>query len=73
MTHMAQELDKEHRRLTEQEQHLKIEYSSQEKDSDMLIKQIIFYKKQQRNLKNEHENLKTEVEQNRKEEEHTDR
>ena len=39
----------------------------------MLIKQIIFYKKQQRNLKNEHESLKTEVEQNRKEEEHTDR
>ena len=43
MTHMAQELDKEHRRLQEQQQHLKIEYSSQESDGDLLIKQIIFY------------------------------
>ena len=45
MTHMAQELDREHRRLQEQEQHLKIEFSSQEKDADLLIKQIIHYKK----------------------------
>jgi len=48
MTHMAQELDREHRRLQEQEQYLKIEFSSQEKDADLLIKQIIYYKKQQR-------------------------
>ena len=38
MTHMAQELDREHRKLQEQEQHLKIEYSSQEKDSELLVK-----------------------------------
>ena len=73
MTHMAQELDKEHRKLEEQQQHLKIEYSSQEKDSDILIKQIIFYKKQHRTLRHEHDKAKAEVEQNRREEEQTDR
>ena len=39
----------------------------------MLIKQIIFYKKQHRTIKNEHDKVKAEVEKNRKEEEHTDR
>ncbi len=42
---MAQDLDKEHRKLKNQEQRLKIQYSSQEKDHELLIKQIIYFKK----------------------------
>ena len=45
MTHMAQQLDKEHRKLKKQEQKLKIQYSSQANDSDLLLKQILYYKK----------------------------
>lgn len=62
MTHMAQQLDKEHRRLTDQQQKLKIQYSSQEKDSDLLLKQIIYYKKQHKQIKEEHIRMKEEVE-----------
>ena len=42
---MAQQLDKEHRKLKNQEQKLKIQYESQSKDSELLLKQIIYYKK----------------------------
>ncbi len=45
ITKMAQDLDKEHRKLKNQEQRLKIQYSSQEKDHELLIKQIIYLKK----------------------------
>ena len=38
MTHCAQQLDKEHRRLKKQEQWLKIQYSSQEEDYGILMK-----------------------------------
>ena len=73
MTHMAQTLDKEHRRLTNQEQRLKIQFSSQEKDSDLLIKQIVYFKKQHKQMKEEQQQLKEEVEKNKKEEEQIDR
>ena len=39
----------------------------------MLLKQIIYYKKQHKQIKEEHSRLKEEVEQNQKEEEQTDR
>ena len=48
MTNLAQELDLTNRQLKEEEQQVRIEYSSQEKDSALLIKQILFYKKQQK-------------------------
>ena len=45
MTQMAQELDNKHRDLEEKQKHLKIEYVSQEQDANLLIKQILFYRK----------------------------
>lgn len=45
MTHMAQELDNRHRDLEERSQQLKIEYISQESDANLLIKQILYYRK----------------------------
>ena len=66
-------MDKEHRRLKNQEQRLKIQYESQSKDSDLLLKQIIYYKKQHKQIKEEHARVKDELEKNQKEEEATDR
>lgn len=73
MTHMAQHLDKEHRRLTDQQQKLKIQYSSQENDKDLLLKQIIYYKKQHKQIKEEHARMKEELDRQTKEEEETAR
>ena len=58
MTHCAQQLDKEHRKLKKQEQWLKIQYSSQEEDQELLTKQILYYKKQNKTIKEEHSRLK---------------
>ena len=44
MTKVAQDLDKENRKLKEQEQELKIEFESQKGDDDLLLKQIIYHK-----------------------------
>ena len=50
MTLMAQELDEKHRILEDREQELKIEFASQEEDGSLLIKQILLFKRQQRQL-----------------------
>ena len=47
MTLMAQRLDKQNRKLKDEELNLKIEFYSQDKDSDLLCKQLLYYKKQQ--------------------------
>ena len=73
MTHCAQQLDKEHRRLKNQEQWLKIQYSSQEEDYELLMKQILYYRKQNKTIKEQHGNLKDSIETYKKEEEETDR
>ena len=73
MTHMAQQLDKEHRKLKKQEQKLKIQYSSQANDSDLLLKQIVYYRKQHKQIKEEHSRIKEELEKIQNEEEETDR
>lgn len=73
ITKMAQDLDKEHRKLKNQEQRLKIQYSSQEKDHELLIKQIIYFKKQQKSMKEDLLRTKEEIEKNKKEEEQQDR
>lgn len=70
---MAHGLDKSNRKLKENEQQLRIEFSSQENDSTLLIKQIIYYQRQEKALKAEHGRVKTEVENNRNEEAKTDR
>jgi len=62
MTSAAQVLDQKHRVLEDREQELKIQFSSQEEDYKLLIKQNIFYKKQERQLREMLNKSKKEVE-----------
>lgn len=51
MTQIAQRIDDENRALMKKNAELKIEYLSQENDRDMLMKQLIFQKKESQRLK----------------------
>lgn len=67
MTAMAQELDDEHQKLKDAVKDLQIKESSQSSDSDLLIKQILYYKRQHKTLAEVHSKLKLEVEKTRRE------
>ena len=45
MTQVAQKIDDDNRVLMKKYQELKIQYLSQENDSDLLLRQIIYHKK----------------------------
>jgi len=51
MTQVAQDVDDKNRHLTKQNQELKIQYLSQENDRDILIRQLIFQKKESAKLR----------------------
>lgn len=70
---MAQELDNRHRDLEERSQQLKIEYISQESDANLLIKQILYYRKLQRQLEETKAKFKAQVEENKRDDELQDR
>ena len=46
MTQIAQKIDNENRELIKRNAELKIEFKSQENDRELLLKQIIFQKKE---------------------------
>ena len=46
MTNMAQEIDDQNKKLMTKNQDLLIQFKSQDADRDLLLKQIIYYKKQ---------------------------
>ena len=73
MTDCAQKLDKQHQKLEERATELKIENASQENDYTLLMKQLIYYRKQQKQIKEEHTRIKAELDKFKKEEEQTDR
>ena len=58
MTQIAQRIDDENRALMKRNAELKIEYLSQENDRDLLLKQLIFQKKESQKLKQHAEELK---------------
>lgn len=58
MTQIAQRIDDENRALMKKNAELKIEYLSQENDRDLLLKQLIFQKKESQKLKQHAEELK---------------
>ena len=62
MTQVAQKIDEDNRVLMKKYQELKIQYLSQENDSDLLIKQNIYHKKQNQKIREAHQKLKVEAE-----------
>jgi hypothetical protein len=58
MTQIAQRIDDENRALMKKNAELNIEYLSQENDHGILLKQLLFQKKEGQRLKQEHESLK---------------
>lgn len=61
MTECAEKTDKEKQILLKKWDQLKIELKSQEDDHDMLMKQIIVFKKQESKLNEQHAELKQRV------------
>jgi len=58
MTQIAQRIDDENRALMKKNAELKIEYLSQENDRDLLLKQLIYQKKESQRLKTQADILK---------------
>lgn len=58
MTQIAQRIDDENRALMKKNAELKIEYLSQENDRDLLLKQLIFQKKESQRLRMQADILK---------------
>lgn len=58
MTQIAQKIDDENRALMKKNAELKIEYLSQENDRDLLLKQLIFQKKESQRIKTQADILK---------------
>ena len=58
MTQIAQKIDNENRELIKRNAELKIEFKSQENDRELLLKQIIFQKKENQKLKEELDRVK---------------
>ena len=63
MTQVAQDVDNKNRKLTADNQELKIQYLSQENDRDILIRQLIFQKKESAKMRETHMKLKKQVDQ----------
>lgn len=63
MTTMAQKIDDDNRKLMKKNGELKIQYLSQMDDRDLLLKQIIFHKKENQSIKQRHAEMKAKVEQ----------
>ena len=70
MSQMAQKIDEDNQILMKKNQELKIQYLSQENDRELLLQQIIHYKKESQKIKEQHEALKRKVEEARSEERH---
>lgn len=63
MTQVAQKIDDDNRVLMKKNQELKIQYLSQENDRDLLIRQLIFHKKENQRIRETHAKMKKQVEQ----------
>ena len=72
MSQMAQKIDEDNQILMKKNQELKIQYLSQENDRELLLKQIIYYKKESQKVKEQHDSLKRKVEEARSEERQQD-
>lgn len=68
MTQIAQKIDDENRDLMKKNSDLKIQYMSQENDRDLLLKQLIYQKKEHQRLKKEAEEKKQEADKYQKSE-----
>lgn len=62
MTQIAQKIDDENRGLMKKNSELKIQYLSQENDRDLLLKQLIFQKKENQKLRKDVEEKKKQAE-----------
>lgn len=62
MTSVAQRIDDDNRVLMKKNQELKIQFLSQDNDKDLLLRQLIFHKKENVNLRDVHKELRAKVE-----------
>ena len=60
MTQVAQNIDDDNRVLTKKNQELKIQYLSQENDRDLLLRELIYQKKESAKLRESHRKFKKE-------------
>ncbi len=62
MTSVAQRIDDDNRVLMKKNQELKIQFLSQDNDKDLLLRQLIFHKKENVNIRDVHKELRAKVE-----------
>lgn len=58
MTQVAQKIDDDNRVLTKKHQELKIQFLSQENDRELLLRQMVYHKKESAKLREQHLKLK---------------
>ena len=61
MTQVAQKIDDENRELMKKNQEYKIQFLSQENDRDLLLRQLIFHKKENQKIRETHAKMKAQV------------
>ena len=61
MTSVAQRIDDDNRVLMKKNQELKIQFLSQDNDKDLLLRQLIYHKKENVSIRDEHKELKAKV------------
>ena len=59
---MAQKIDDDNKSLQLKNQELKIQFASQEDDRDLLLRQLIYYKKENQKVREQHAKLKKQAE-----------
>lgn len=60
---MAQKIDDDNKLLQLKNQELKIEFASQEDDRDLLLRQLIYHKKENQKVREQHAKLKKQADQ----------
>jgi len=58
MTSVAQKIDDDNKLLQLKNQELKIKFASQEDDRDLLLRQLLYFKKENQKMRDQHTKLK---------------
>ena len=62
MTSVAQKIDDDNKLLQLKNQELKIKFASQEDDRDLLLRQLLYFKKENQKMRDQHTKLKKQAE-----------
>lgn len=66
MSSMAQKIDEDNQNLMKKNQELKIQFLTQADDKELLMKQILYYKKEGQKIRTEYEQLKAKVDEHKR-------